>query len=79
LTRRGTLDAAASWRYAPRMVQALRIVLQAVLFFLLLSLFLGVISGQTGALEKLALIAVGAALIWLAWHVRRLGDPTRHA
>jgi hypothetical protein len=55
------------------MLTLFRFALQLVLFFLLLSLVVAVGSGQTGLVEKAALIAVGVVLIWLASHVRRIG------
>ena len=61
------------------MIQLLRLALQVVLFFLLLSLLVAIASAQTGTVEKAALIAAGAILIWLASRVRRIGAPVRHA
>ena len=61
------------------MLRLIRVGLQVVLFFLLLSLVVAVASPQTGALEKAALIAAGAALVWLASRVRRIGAPLRSA
>ena len=57
----------------------LRVALQVVLFFLLLSLVMAIASPQTGAIEKAALIAAGAVLVWLASLVRRIGPPVRQA
>jgi hypothetical protein len=48
------------------------------LFFLLLSLVIAVGAGQTGILEKVALIAAGVVLVWLASCVRRIGAPVHH-
>ena len=61
------------------MLRLLRLALQVVLFFLLLSLVVAVASAQTGAVEKVALVAAGAGLVWLASHVRRIGAPVRQA
>jgi hypothetical protein len=61
------------------MIRLLRLALQVVLFFLLLSLVVAVASGQTGAFEKIALIAAGAVLVWVASHVRRIGAPVGRA
>ena len=61
------------------MVRLLRVALQVVMFFLLLSLVIAVASAQTGAVEKVALIASGAVLVWLAPRVRRIGAPTHWA
>ena len=60
------------------MARLLRLALQVVLFFLLLSLVVAVAAAQTGAIEKAALIAAGAALVWLASRVRRIGSPGLH-
>lgn len=61
------------------MIRLLRLALQIVLFFLLLSLVVAVASVNTGIVENVALIAAGAVLVWLASHVRRIGAPVRHA
>jgi hypothetical protein len=61
------------------MVRLLRLALQIVLFFLLLSLVVAVGSAQTGIVEKVALIAVGLVLVWLASRVRRIGAPVRQS
>lgn len=61
------------------MVRLLRLTLQVVLFFLLLSLVVAFASAQTGAVEKAALIAAGAVLVWLASRVRRIGAPAHPA
>jgi hypothetical protein len=57
------------------MIRLLRLALQVVLFFLLLSLVVAVASADTGTVEKVALIAAGAVLVWLASRVRRIGAP----
>lgn len=56
------------------MPRLLRIVLQLVIFILLLSVVIGVASGDTGAVEKVALAALGGLLIFAASVVRRRGD-----
>ena len=61
------------------MLRLLRLALQVVLFFLLLSLVVAVASAQTGIVEKLALIAGGAVLVWVASRVRRIGTPVHPA
>jgi hypothetical protein len=61
------------------MIRLLRLALQVVLFFLLLSLVVAVVSAQTGIVEKVVLIAAGAVLVWLASRVRRIGAPMHHA
>ena len=61
------------------MLRLLRFALQLILFFLLLSLVVAVGSAQTGVVEKVALIAAGVALVWLASRVRRIGAaPPAH-
>jgi len=61
------------------MIRLLRLALQVVLFFLLLSLVVAVASAQTGTVEKVALIAAGALLVWLASRVREIGAPVHRA
>ncbi len=61
------------------MIRLLRLALQVVLFFLLLSLLVAVASGHTGTVEKVALAAAGAVLVWLASRVRRIGAPVHQA
>lgn len=60
------------------MLSLLRLALQLILFFLVLSLAVAVGSDQTGLVEKVALIAVGVVLVWLTSHVRRIGVPPAH-
>jgi hypothetical protein len=59
------------------MLRLLRLALQLVLFLLLLSLVIAV-AGDTGLVEKAALVACGAVLVWLASRVRRIGAPPAH-
>ena len=61
------------------MLSVVRLALQFVLFFLLLSLVVAVASAQTGTFEKVALISAGAVLLWLTSRVRRIGAPLRQA
>jgi hypothetical protein len=61
------------------MIRLLRLALQVVLFVLLLSLVVAVASAQTGIVEKVALIAAGAVLVWLASRVRRIGARVHQA
>jgi hypothetical protein len=61
------------------MIRLLRLALQVVLFFLLLSLVVAVASAQTGTVEKVALIAAGVVSVRLASRVRRVGAPVRQA
>ncbi len=55
------------------LLRLLRLALQVVLFFLLLSVVVGVASAETGLVEKSALVALAGILIWLASLVRRIG------
>jgi hypothetical protein len=58
------------------MLRLVRIALQVVIFFVLVSIVIGVASGATGLVEKAALLAIGALLVWAASFVRRLGRPS---
>ncbi len=74
--RSGTRPAAArsaSVGYGRRVLTVIRIALQVVLFFVLLSVLVGVVSAQTGAAEKAVLVGLAGALVWLASVVRRMG------
>jgi hypothetical protein len=55
------------------MLAFFRLVLQVVLFFMLLSVAIGLGSTETGLVEKGVLAALAGALIWLASFVRRIG------
>jgi hypothetical protein len=57
------------------MLRLLRLALQFVLFFLLLSLVVAVAAAETGVVEKIALAAAGVVLVWVASLVRRIGAP----
>ena len=57
------------------MARLLRVALQVVLFFPLLSLVVAVAAEQTGAVEKGVLIGAVAGLAWLASRVQRIGSP----
>lgn len=57
------------------MLRLLRLALQFVLFFLLLSFVVAVGSAETGLVEKAALIVAGVVLVWFASRVRRIGAP----
>ena len=59
-------------------MRLLRIALQVVLFFLLLSLVVAVAAAETGLAEKAALVAAGVVLVWLASRLRRIGAPSTH-
>ena len=56
-------------------MRLVRILIQAVLFFLLLGVVVAIGSQETGVVEKLAMAALGAVLVWIAVQVRHLGDP----
>ena len=60
------------------MLRLLRLALQLVLFFLLLSLVVAVAAAETGLVEKVALITGIVVLVWLASRVRRIGAPRVH-
>ena len=60
------------------MMRLLRLALQVVLFFLLLSLVVAVAAAETGLVEKVALITAGLVLVWLASRVQRIGAPPVH-
>ena len=57
------------------MLRLIRLALQVVLFFVLLSLAVAVAATQTGLIEKVVLLTAGAAVVWLASRVRRIGAP----
>ena len=61
------------------MLSLLRVALQMVLFFLLLSAVVGIAAAETGVVEKLALAAAAIALVWLTPRVRRIGGPMQRA
>jgi hypothetical protein len=56
------------------MLRALRILLQAVLFFVLLGAVVAIGSAETGVVEKLLLALLIAGLVWIAVQVRHIGD-----
>ena len=55
------------------MLALVRIGLQVVIFFLLLSIVVGIAAPETGAAEKAALGVLAVALAWVAAHARRIG------
>ncbi len=61
------------------MLRLLRLALQVVLFFLLLSLVVAVAAAETGVVEKIALAVAGVVIVWVATHVRRIGAPAQRA
>jgi hypothetical protein len=58
------------------MLRLLRIALQVVIFFLLIGVVMGIGAAETGPIEKVVLVPIGLALVWLAAQVRGLGRPT---
>jgi hypothetical protein len=54
------------------MASLLRLALQLVLFFMLLSLVIAIAAPETGPSEKGVLLLLGAGLVWLAWRVRQI-------
>jgi hypothetical protein len=54
------------------MARLLRLALQLVLFFMLLTVVIAIATPETGALEKGALFLLGAGLVWLASRVRQI-------
>ena len=58
------------------MLRLLRIAFQLVIFFLLLGVVMGLGTAETGPTEKVVLVPIGLALVWLAVQVRGLGRPT---
>jgi hypothetical protein len=54
------------------MARLLRLALQLVLFFMLLAVVIAIAAPETGALEKGALLVLGAGLVVLASRVRRI-------
>jgi hypothetical protein len=56
-------------------MRAVRILLQAVLFFFLLGAVVAIGAPETGLLEKLAIAVFAGVLVWIAVQVRHLGHP----
>ena len=75
VTNATRLDANAAREYARRSMRLLRIVLEAVLFFLLLAVALGIGADETGVIEKLVLAVIAVGLIWIAFRIRHIGSP----
>ena len=61
------------------MLRLIRIALQAVLFFVLLSLMFAVVDAHTGLAEKAVLVLGAAVVVWLVLRVRHTGPPVHHA
>ena len=54
------------------MARLVRLALQVVLFFILLAVVVSIARPETGPLEKVVLLLLGAALVWLAPRVRQM-------
>jgi hypothetical protein len=54
------------------MLRLVRIALQIVLFFALLSVAVALGAAEVGVLEKIVVAAFGVLLVWLAGRVRRI-------
>jgi hypothetical protein len=54
------------------MLRLVRIALQIVLFFALLSVAVALGAAEVGVLEKVVVAAFGVLLVWLAGRVRRI-------
>jgi hypothetical protein len=55
------------------MLRLVRIALQLVLFFALLSVAVALGAAEVGFVEKVVVAALGVLLVWLAGRVRRIG------
>jgi peptidoglycan/LPS O-acetylase OafA/YrhL len=53
------------------MARLLRLALQVVLFFILLAVVVSIGRPETGPWEKVVLLLLAAALVWLASRVRQ--------
>ena len=58
------------------MARLVRLALQLVLFFSLMSVAIAIGTAETGAWEKGALLLLAAGLVWLASRVRGIGART---
>jgi hypothetical protein len=56
------------------MLRALRILLEAVVFFFILGAVIAIGSPETSVVVKLLLALLIAGLVWIAVQVRHLGD-----
>ncbi|HVD55906.1 MAG TPA: hypothetical protein VNC17_03620 [Thermoleophilaceae bacterium] len=54
------------------MARLLRFALQVVLFFILLAVVVSIARPETGPWEKVVLVLLAAALVWLASRVRQM-------
>ena len=55
------------------MIRLLRIAIQCVLVLLLVSIAVAIGASETGAAEKIVLVAIAGTLVYVATWVRRLG------
>jgi hypothetical protein len=55
------------------MIRLLRIAIQCLLVLLLVSVAVAIGASETGAAEKIVLVAIAGALVYVATWVRRLG------
>jgi hypothetical protein len=61
------------------MIRLLRIVIQCLLVLLLVGIAIAIGASETGAAEKVALLALAGLLVYAAFWVRRLGGrPQPH-
>jgi hypothetical protein len=58
-------------------MRAVRLLLQAILFFFLLAVVIAIGSAETGVWEKLVLAVIGGVLVWIAVQVRQIGQGPR--
>ena len=54
------------------MARLLRLALQVVLFFILLATVISIAKPETGPWEKVVLLLLAAALVWVASRVRQM-------
>ena len=72
------MDEPVPRRYGPHVLAVIRLALQVVLFFMLLSVVVGFASAETGVVEKVALVALAGVLVWFASRVRQIGAGSPH-
>ena len=62
------------------MVRLVRIAFQCLIVMLLLGVAIGIGTSETGAAEKITLLAIAGLLIYAAFAVRRMGvSPQPHS
>lgn len=62
--------------YDRPVMKLVRMAAEAIVFFFILAAVLGLISGETSAMENVALAIVIAVLVGVALLVRRMGQET---